>query len=112
MQILLVISAPNGYGGPMTSLSQATRPAAADYDQPYKLVSITRAPSPAEEDGREWHCYVIMQNNQNNNKIVGHRPGSLEAVRLAAEDVVVRANERRIVHSGRKHLTIGTRKKT
>ncbi|MGH8654564.1 MAG: hypothetical protein ACREYE_21405 [Gammaproteobacteria bacterium] len=93
----------------MTSLSQATLPAAADYDQPYKLVSITRAPSLAEEDGREWYCYVIMQNN---NKIVGHRPGSLEAVRLAAEDLVVRANERRIVHSGRKHLTIGTRKKT
>jgi len=35
--------------------------------------------------------YVIMQNNNEINKIVGYGPGSLEAVRLAAEDLVVRA---------------------
>jgi hypothetical protein len=47
-----------------------------------------------------------------NNKIIGHRPGTAENVRRAAEDLVMRLNERRSFHSGRKHLVMAPSKRT
>lgn len=82
---------------------------AAVSEEPYALASITPAVSPVAEDPRDWHCYVITQGA---NKIVGHRPGTLETVRLAAEDLVGRLNARRSVPSGRRNLVIGPAKKT
>jgi hypothetical protein len=82
---------------------------AAVSEEPYALASITPAISPVAEDARDWHCYVITQGS---NRIVGHRPGSLESVRLAAEDLVGRLNARRSVPSGRRNLVIGPTKKS
>jgi hypothetical protein len=76
---------------------------------PYVLASVTRAPSPIADDTRDWHSYVITQGVNN---IVGHRPGSAEHVRLAAQDLVVRLNERRGFRTGRKNLIIGPGKKS
>ena len=52
---------------------------------PYTLDSITRTTSPIADDTRDWHSYVIAQGT---NRIVGHRPGTEENVRLAAEQLV------------------------
>jgi hypothetical protein len=82
---------------------------AAVSEEPYALASITPADSPVAEDVRDWHCYVITQGQ---NRIVGHRPGTPESVRLAAEDLVGRLNARRSVPSGRRNLVIGPTKKS
>jgi hypothetical protein len=47
---------------------------------------------------------------QGNNRIVGHRPGSEEHVRLAAEQLVLRLNERRNFRTGRNSLIIASGK--
>ena len=70
---------------------------------PYTLASITRAASPIADDTRDWHSYVIVQGT---NQIIGHRPGSEQSVRLAAQDLVLRLNERRSFRGGRKNLII------
>jgi hypothetical protein len=75
---------------------------------PYKLNSVTRTPSPVADDTRDWHTYVI---GQDANKIVGCRPGSAEHVRRAAEDLVMRLNERRSYAKGSKQVLLGTGKK-
>ncbi len=93
----------------MPTNSHETPAATSVLELPYTLASITRAPSPIADDTRDWHSYVITQGKNN---IVGHRPGSAENVRLAAEDLVVRLNERRGFRSGRKNLIIGPGKKT
>lgn len=105
----LVNAQGDGYGFPMSTNSHETGSATSVLSLPYTLTSITRAPSPIADDTRDWHSYVITQGNNN---IVGHRPGSAEHVRLAAEDLVVRLNERRGFRSGRKNLIIGPSKKT
>ncbi len=76
-------------------------------ETPYSLDSITQTPSPIADDTRDWHSYVI---GQGNNRIVGQRPGSAETVRRAAEDLVMRLNERRNFRAGRKQLVIGPSK--
>ena len=93
------------------STSNTPNPAAPSsvLEMPYTLDSITRAPSPVADDTRDWHSYVI---GHGNNKIVGHRPGTAENVRRAAEDLVMRLNERRSFHSGRKHLVMAPSKRT
>jgi hypothetical protein len=75
---------------------------------PYSLDSITRSPSPFADDTRDWHSYVI---GRGNNRIVGHRPGTAESVRRAAEDLVLRLNERRSFRAG-KQFAIGPARKT
>ncbi len=92
----------------MTTNSPAPSTASV-LELPYILASVTRAPSPIADDTRDWHSYVITQGVNN---IVGHRPGSAELVRLAAEDLVVRLNERRGFRTGRKNLIIGPGKKS
>lgn len=99
----------DAYGHFMTTSSHESHSATTVLELPYTLASITRAPSPIADDTRDWHSYVITQGNNN---IVGHRPGSAENVRLAAEDLVLRLNERRGFRSGRKNLIIGPGKKT
>ena len=92
-------------------MSTSTRPTSTPsiLETPYTLDSITRASSPIANDTRDWHTYVIAHGD---NKIVGHRPGSAEHVRRAAEDLVLRLNERRSFYGGRKHLMLASGDKT
>lgn len=92
----------------MTTKTHEPATALSVLELPYTLTSIVPVPSPIADDTRDWHSYVITQGSNN---IVGHRPGSAELVRLAAEELVVRLNERRGIRSGRRNLIIGPGKK-
>ena len=70
--------------------------------QPYKIVSIKRAEAPSGTEGTGWHHYVISQGN---NTISGHRQGTLKAVTLAVEEIVVQLNERQLGKVPRLHVT-------
>jgi len=61
--------------------------------EPFKLKSIRKERPPAGAEGIDWHRYVITQGS---NTIVGHRQGSTSSVRLAAEEIVLHLNERRV----------------
>lgn len=93
----------------MTAPHREAAPTSAFLEQAYALVSVTRAASPIAEDARDWHCYVITQGT---NRIVGHRPGSLESVRSAAETLVGRLNERRSSPSRRHGVILGPPRKS
>ncbi|HZF26345.1 MAG TPA: hypothetical protein VEZ88_08790 [Steroidobacteraceae bacterium] len=92
-------------------MTTATKPDPAAPAPPleshYSVDSVTQTPSPFADDTRDWYSYVI---GQGNNRIVGQRPGSAETVRRAAEDLVMRLNERRNFRAGRKQLVIGPAK--
>ena len=87
----------------MTTSTAKSQVSGSVLELPYTLDSITSTKSPVADDTRDWHSYVISQGT---NRIVGHRPGSAESVRLAAQDLVVRLNERRSYSAGRKNLII------
>ena len=89
----------------MTNSPQDPASVRAVLETPYTLASVTRVASPVADDTRDWHSYVIVQGT---NRIVGHRPGSAHSVRLAAEELVLRLNERRSFRPGRKNLIIST----
>ena len=69
--------------------------------QPYEIVSIKRAEAPPGTEGTGWHHYVISQGN---NRISGHRQGTLTAVTLAVEEIGVQLNERQLGKRGRVNL--------
>ncbi len=69
--------------------------------QPYEIVSIKRAEAPPGPEGTGWHHYVISQGN---NRISGHRQGTLKGVTLAVEEIVVQLNERQLGKRGRVNL--------
>ena len=71
--------------------------------EPFKLQSIRTEPPPAGAEGGSWHRYVITQGE---NTIVGHRQGSARSVSLAAEEIVLHLNERRLHKQGRVHLAL------
>jgi hypothetical protein len=70
---------------------------------PYRLVSVLAAPTPAGATGSSWHRYEICQGS---NRIVGYRQGAVESVTTAIEALVVQLNERRIYPRGRVHLAL------
>ncbi len=74
----------------------------------YILVSIAKADAPVFSEEGNWHRYVISQGK---NQIVGHRPGSLDNVRQAVEELIVQLNARRVPKPGRVHITVGSPKK-
>jgi hypothetical protein len=86
-----------------TSSPQDPASTRAVLETPYTLASVTHVASPIADDTRDWHSYVIVQGT---NRIVGHRPGSAQSVRIAAENLVLRLNERRSFRPGRKNLVI------
>ena len=53
--------------------------------------------------GTGWQCYIIQQGE---NRIRGYQQGSIQAVRRAVEEIVVRLNERRYGKRGRVHLAM------
>ena len=61
--------------------------------EPFKLTSILKEGPPTGTEGAGWHRYVIAQGD---NTIVGHRQGSTRSVTLAAEEIVLHLNERRV----------------
>jgi hypothetical protein len=61
--------------------------------EPFKLTSILKEEPPAGTEGIGWHRYVIIQGE---NTITGHRQGSTASVTLAAEEIVLHLNERRV----------------
>lgn len=77
--------------------------------QPYEIVSVQRADTPAGMEGKDWYKYVIAQGTTNT--INGHRQGNLKAVTEAVEEIVGQLNERRMGKRGRVNL-VPTPKKT
>lgn len=75
-------------------------------ESPFRLESVTAVDAPSGVHGDNWHRYVITQGQ---NQIVGHRQGSVTAVRHAVEAMVDSLNLRRIGKPGRVHLTGITR---
>jgi hypothetical protein len=71
-------------------------------DSPFHLESITAVAAPDGASGKNWHRYVITQGD---NEIVGHRQGTVTAVRSAVEAMVESLNLRRVGKPGRVHLT-------
>lgn len=61
-------------------------------DEPYRVVSVESAETPAGCAGRDWFVYRIMQGA---NGITGYRRGNRESVRGDAETIVIALNERR-----------------
>lgn len=78
--------------------------AAHPISDPYLLVSVLAAPTPAGATGSSWHRYEIRQGL---NRIVGYRQGAVENVTTAIEALVVQLNERRLYARGRVHLALG-----
>lgn len=70
---------------------------------PYQLVSVRAAPTPAGATGSSWHRYEIRQGF---NSIVGYRQGTADRVRIAIEGLVEQLNERRLYQRGRVHLAL------
>ena len=70
-------------------------------EEGYEIVSIGPMEPPADLDGVNWHCYVIVQGN---NTIRGYRQGNLKSVTQSVEEIVFRLNERRMGKRGRVHL--------
>lgn len=70
--------------------------------EPFKLTSIVREEPPAGAEGSGWHCYVISQGE---NTITGHRQGNLKSVTKEVEELLVGLNQRRLLKTGRVHLT-------
>ena len=69
----------------------------------YEIVSIEPSDPPVDMVGKDWQCYTIRQGE---NKIRGYQQGTVNVVRRAVEEIVVRLNERRYGKSGRVHLTM------
>lgn len=77
--------------------------AATPLSDPYLLVSVLAAPTPAGATGSSWHRYEIRQGF---NRIVGYRQGAVESVTTAIEALVVQLNERRLNQRGRVHIAL------
>ncbi len=88
----------------MNPLNRQPSPLALVSENPYALESITLTQTPPESTDPLWHCYVIRQGE---NRIVGQRRGSADAVRAAALALVDKLNDRRTVRSARVDLKIG-----
>ena len=69
----------------------------------YEVVTIKRTEPPSGAEGSNWHSYVISYDGTDT--IHGFRQGSLKAVTIAVDEIVVNLNER---HSKKR----GTAKKT
>ena len=72
-------------------------------EEKYGIVSVEPVDPPRGADGTDWHCYTIEQGKNN---IRGYRQGSMRTVRRAAEEIVLRLNERQRGKFGRVHLTM------
>ena len=77
-------------------------------ERDYEIVDVHPSDPPVDMVGSDWHCYVIVQGA---NTIRGYRRGSLGAVTAAAEEIVLRLNERRMGRRGRVHLDMSSWKK-
>ena len=78
-------------------------------EENYEIVSVQPTEPPSDMEGSNWHSYVIVQGS---NTIRGYRQGSLNSVREAVKDLVLRLNERRAGKRGRVHIVMPKTKKT
>lgn len=78
-------------------------------EEKYGIVSVMPVSAPRGTVGKDWHCYVIEQGENN---IRGYRQGSIDVVTREVEELVVRLNERRRGRFGRVHLTMSSPAKT
>lgn len=67
----------------------------------YTLLEIARSAPPSGGEGTNWVSYRIRQGA---NVITGYQQGSLAAVKVKVEEIVVALNERRSPRRGRVHL--------
>ena len=74
----------------------------------YEIVSVQPTEPPSDMEGSNWHSYVIVQGP---NKIHGYRQGSLNSVRKAVKELVIRLNERRTGKRGPVHIVLPPSKK-
>jgi len=69
----------------------------------YEIVTIQRAEPPPDAEGANWYRYVIAF--EGTNTIQGCRQGSLKAVTIAVEEIIVQLNERHTKKRGREKKT-------
>ena len=70
--------------------------------EPFGLVSVAHCKAPEGAIGNRWFCYTLTQGQST---ITGYRQGTKNEVTIAAEEMVVRLNERRAGKTGRVQLT-------
>lgn len=86
--------------GPVTdSKSKSTK--TYNWNEPFKIISVTKSDGPEGSDNKDWYRYVISQGRD---PIVGLRRGSRQSVVEAAEGVVFCLNERLVGKPGRVHI--------
>ena len=74
----------------------------AELPDPFGLESVTACKAPDGAEGENWRRYTLTQGQTT---ITGYRQGSKNEVICAANEMVVRLNERRAGKTGRVHLT-------
>jgi hypothetical protein len=80
--------------------------------QSYEIVSVLRAKTMADPEGLDWYSYVISYEGKDS--IHGCRPGDVETVTSAVEEIVTLLNERHMGHFrklGRAHAALTPKKK-
>ena len=77
------------------------KPSESRWDEPFKIVSVTKSEGPEGSDNKDWYRYVISRGED---PIVGFRRGSKKSVVEAAEEVVFSLNERLVGKQGRVHI--------
>lgn len=71
------------------------------WNEPFKIVSVTKSDGPEGSETKDWYRYVISQGQD---PIIGLRRGSRQSVMEAVEGVVFCLNERLIGKPGRVHI--------
>jgi len=67
--------------------------------QSYEIVSVKRAEPPQGVEGSDWYRYVIAF--EGTDTIHGYRQGTLKAVKIAVDEIIVQLNERHSKKRGR-----------
>jgi hypothetical protein len=76
----------------------------------YEVVAIRRAEAPDGTEGANWHQYVIAF--EGGNSIQGYKPGNLQTVTEAVDELVAQLNERHMGKRGSVNLVPTPKKNT
>lgn len=81
------------------SKSKSTK--VSSWNEPFKIISVTKSDGPEGNAKKDWYRYVISQGGD---PIIGFRRGTRKSVVEAAEGIVYCLNERLVGKPGRVHL--------
>ena len=81
------------------SKSKSTK--VSTWNEPFKIISVTKSDGPGDDTKKDWYRYVISQGRD---PIIGLRRGTRKSVVEAAEGVVECLNARLVGKPGRVHV--------